>query len=204
MAERMAEPFPHQPPLLVGSIGRRSSGYWGMVFVVISEASLFAYLFFAYFYFAVQPHSAGWPPGGPPDLTYAIPQTIVLLLGCASTWWAERGVVRGARGALLIGLAITLMLAVIFVVLQCLDWADKPFSLATGPYSSLYFTITGAHLVHLIAGLIMVAAVLVWSALSYFGPLRHAPVPTTALYWYFVTVIWLALFFTIYITPYLG
>lgn len=200
----MAEPFPYQPPLLVGSVGRRSSGYWGMVFIVISEASLFAYLFFAYFYFAVQSHSAGWPPSGLPSLRYAIPQTIVLLLGCASMWWAERSVVRGARGRLLIGLAATLVLAAIFVVLQCLDWADKPFSLATDAYSSLYFTITGVHLVHLVAGLLMVAAVLLWSALGFFGPLRHAPVPTTALYWYFVTLIWLALFFTLYITPYLG
>ena len=200
----MAETFPNQPPLLVGSIGRRSSGYWGMVFVVISEASLFAYLFFAYFYFAVQQHSGGWPPSGPPSLAYAIPQTICLLFGCASMWWAERGVTRGDRSGLLIGLAVTLVLAAAFVVLQSLDWSDKPFSLATDTYSSLYFTITGLHLVHLVAGLIMVAAVLLWSFLGYFGLLRHAPIPATALYWYFVTVIWLALFFTIYITPYLG
>jgi heme/copper-type cytochrome/quinol oxidase subunit 3 len=111
---------------------------------------------------------------------------------------------RGDRGGLLIGLAVTLFLSIVFVVLQCLDWAEKPFSLATDSYSSLYFTITGVHLVHLVAGLIMLAAVLLWSFLGYFGPFRNTPVPTTALYWYFVTVIWLALFFTIYITPYLG
>jgi heme/copper-type cytochrome/quinol oxidase subunit 3 len=200
----MAERFPHEPPLLVGSVGRRSNGYWGMVFVVISEASLFAYLFFAYFYFTVQQHSGGWPPNGPPSLAYAIPQTIVLLIGCVSMWWAERGVVRGDRLGLLVGLAITLLLAAIFVVLQFLDWADKPFSLATDSYSSLYFTITGVHLAHLVVGLVMVAAVLAWSLLGYFGPLRNTPVPTAALYWYFVTVVWAALFFTLYITPYLG
>jgi cytochrome c oxidase subunit III len=200
----MAERFPYEPPLLVGSIGRRSNGYWGMVLVVISEASLFAYLFFAYFYFAVQQHSSGWPPSGPPSLVYAIPQTIVLLLGCGSMWWADRGVMRADRLGLLIGLAVTLLLSIVFVILQCLDWADKPFSLATDSYSSLYFTITGVHLVHLLAGLVMVAAVLLWSVLGYFGPFRNTPVPTAALYWYFVTVIWLALFFTIYVTPYLG
>ncbi|MFO1533596.1 MAG: hypothetical protein ABR562_07900, partial [Thermoplasmatota archaeon] len=45
-----------RPPLPMGSIGLRSSGFWGMVFLVLSEASLFAYLFFSYFYFSVQPH----------------------------------------------------------------------------------------------------------------------------------------------------
>ena len=168
----------------------------GVVFIVISEASLFAYLFFAYFYFAVQSHTHGWPPSGPPSLAYAIPQTIVLLLGCGSMRWVTRGVARGAHGALVIGLAVTLLLAAIFVLLQFLDGADKPFSLATDAY-------TGLHLAHLIAGLIMVAAVFLWPAFRFFGPLRHTPVPVTALYWYFVTAIWVALFFTLYATPYL-
>jgi heme/copper-type cytochrome/quinol oxidase subunit 3 len=47
----------------------------------------------------------------------------------------------------------------------------------------------------------MIAAVLAWSALGYFGPLRHAPVTITAFYWYFLTAAWLWLFFALYGTP---
>jgi hypothetical protein len=33
------------PPLPSGSIGARASGWWGVIFVAMSEASVFAYLF---------------------------------------------------------------------------------------------------------------------------------------------------------------
>jgi len=88
----MSEVFPYRPPLPMGSIGLRSSGFWGMVFLVLSEASLFAYLFFSYFYFSVQPHPGPWPPSGPPDLSYAIAQTAIVLIACATMWWADRSV----------------------------------------------------------------------------------------------------------------
>lgn len=200
----MSEVFPYRPPLAIGSVGLRSSGFWGLVFLIISEASIFAYLFFSYYYFAIQPHSGPWPPSGPPDFTYSAPQTALVLIGSATLWWADRAAAQAARGTLLIGLAVGLVVSLAFVALQFLDWYSKPFSLATGPYASLYFTIGGVHLAHLVAGVVMMAAVLGWSALGYFGPVRHVPVTITAFYWYFVTVIWLAVLFTLYISPYLG
>ena len=200
----MSEAFPYRPVLPVGSVGRRSSGYWGVVFLVLSEASLFCYLFFAYYYFSVQPHTGPWPPSGPPDFTYAAPQGATVLIASGTMWWAERSAALGARGGVLLGLAASLVLALGFIALQFIDWYDKPFSLASDPYGSFYFVLTGVHLAHLVLGTIMIAAVLVWSALGYFGPVRHVPVTVAAFYWYFVTIVWLALFFTVYGTPYLS
>jgi heme/copper-type cytochrome/quinol oxidase subunit 3 len=40
--------------------------------------------------------------------------------------------------------------------------------------------------------------------LGYFGPVRHSYVSIGAIYWHFVDAVWLAVFFTFYITPYLG
>ena len=50
--------------LPVGAAGTRSTGWWAMMFVILTEGSLFAYLLFSYYYFAVQPQQ-DWPPGGP-------------------------------------------------------------------------------------------------------------------------------------------
>lgn len=200
----MSEALPYRrPPLPMGSIGRRASGFWGLLFLVLSEASVFAYLFFAYYYFAIQPHTAPWPPSGPPDLTYAIGQTVVALIACVTLWWADRAAERAARGSVLLALAGGLVLSLAFIVLQLLDWHSKPFSLATDPYASLYFTIGGVHLAHVAVAVVMIAAVLVWVALGYLGPVRHVPVTVTAYYWYFVAVVWLGVFFTLYLSPYL-
>jgi len=200
----MADVFPYRPALPMGSVGRRSSGYWGAVFLVLSEASIFAYLFFAYYYFAVQPHPAPWPPSGPPGFVYTAPQTALMLLAAAAAWWADRAAARPLGGGLRIGLAVTLLLGIGFTVLQFLDWYDKPFALATDPYASLYYLITGVHLAHVAVGIVMTMTVLVWAALGYFGPVRHVPVTVTALYWYFLIAIWLAVFFTLNVTPYLA
>jgi heme/copper-type cytochrome/quinol oxidase subunit 3 len=193
-----------KPPLLSGSIGLRASGWWGMVFLVMSEASVFSYLFFAYFYFAVNVEYRPWPPYGAPSLRFALPETLVVLLAAAAMWFADHRAAIGLRVPSLIGLLIAALFGIGFIALGLADWKSKPFSLSSSVYSSIYFVLTGAHLVHVVVGVVMSAAVLVWSAIGYLGPVRHVPVTVAALYWYFVAASWLAVFFVLYITPYLG
>lgn len=199
-----SDAFPVQPPLPMGSIGRRASGTWGVVFLGISESTVFAYLAFAYFYFSSQPHYGPWPPDGPPNWFYPGLQTALVLAGCLTTWGANRAVARGARLGLLLGLTASLLLALGFVTLQFLDWYHKSYGFATDPYSSFYFVISGFHLAHVVVAVLMFAAVLAWSALGYFGPVRHTPVKVAAIYWYFVTIMWLVVLFTLDVTPYFG
>ena len=45
-------------PLPTGSIGALANGYWGMIALIVTEAALFVYLEFSYYYYAVQPHAA--------------------------------------------------------------------------------------------------------------------------------------------------
>ena len=82
-------------PLPVGSIGYMSAGWAAALFLLISEASIFAYLFFAYFYFSVQPDYQ-WPPGSPPSFAFSAPQTAIVMIGAATSWWAARLANRGA------------------------------------------------------------------------------------------------------------
>jgi cytochrome c oxidase subunit III len=197
----MSETLVPGGPLPVGAIGTRASGWWGAWFLIISEASIFAYLFFTYFYFSVQP-AAGWPPGGPPPFTYAAPQLALAVIGCISATFADRAMTRGAIGASLAGLGVTALVGAGFIALQALDWASKPFGFASDTYASVYFVITGAHLAHVVAGEIMFLVLVAWTALGYFGPVRHLPITVGMLYWYFVAALWLAVFFVINITPY--
>ena len=51
--------------LPVGSIGGYASGWYGAWLLVTTEAALFGYLLFGYFYVTTQA-AAPWPPDGPP------------------------------------------------------------------------------------------------------------------------------------------
>ncbi|HEY7663071.1 MAG TPA: cytochrome c oxidase subunit 3 [Xanthobacteraceae bacterium] len=188
-------------PLPMGAIGTSASGWWGACFLLISETSLFAYLFFSYFYFSIQP-PANWVPGGPPSFFYPGIQTGIVLVGCATVWFANRSIQLGQWLFALLGLAATWLLCSGFIAVQFLDWFDKPFTFALDTYSSEYFLITGAHLAHVVLGWIILLMVLIWTALGYFDPVRYVPVTITALYWYFVAAIWIGVFFTLTCTPY--
>lgn len=193
--------YPAQLP--VGSKAHHASGWWGMLTVIATEGVLFAYLLFSYFYIAS--HAAPpWPPAGPPKLSLAIPCTIVLLLGSVTAWWAERGIDRGNQKQCMAGFAASVALGIAFLVLEGLDWARAPFHLTSGAYSSLYFTITGFHIAHVLVGMLLLIVLFLWTALGYFDAKRHSALSIGVLYWHFVTVVWLAVFLTFYIAPRLG
>ncbi|MGN6388423.1 MAG: cytochrome c oxidase subunit 3 [Burkholderiaceae bacterium] len=185
--------------LPVGSVFKESTGVWGMVTLIATEAALFAYLLFSYFYLASQAQGR-WPPSGPPKLTLASINTVILIVSSVFVWWGEQGAKRGKKGQTVIGLAGGLVLGIAFIGLQLKEWHDKPFGITTDPYGSLFYTITGFHMMHVVVGLVFLAVMLIWAALGYFSPRRHAPLSIGALYWHFVDVVWLAVFSSLYLS----
>src|SRR4051794_24246435 len=82
--------------LPAGSVSYRSAGWWAMMYAIASEAALFGYLLFSYYYFAIQPHVAKWPPE-PMGFKLSVPNTIILVLSSVAVWWAERGLRKDVR-----------------------------------------------------------------------------------------------------------
>jgi heme/copper-type cytochrome/quinol oxidase subunit 3 len=198
----MAEGVYSGGSLPVGAKGLNSVGWWGVLCLIATEASLFAYLLFSYYYIALQ-RGPSWTPEPHPPLHLAGPNTLILLSSSVAVWWGEGGARRGLRRRQLVGLSAAILLGSVFLVVQAFEWRAKGFGPASGAYGSLYFIITGFHMAHVIAGLGLLAAVLAWSLLGYFNPRRYEPVSIAAVYWHFVDAVWLAVFFTFYVSPYL-
>jgi len=100
-------------------------------------------------------------------------------------------------------MALALVLGVCFVVIQLNEWSRKTYDMSSNLYGSLYFTITGFHMLHVIIGLVILMTLLLWMALGYFDHRRYAAVTIGGLYWHFVDVVWLFVFTTLYLLPYL-
>lgn len=181
----------------------RSPGFLGMALVVATEASFFAYLLFAYFYLASMATGA-WPPGGAPDLKLALPNTVILIISSGTIWWAESGIKKEKQGRLRLGLSVTLVLGIVFLALQALEYSHKTFTPATSAYGSLFFTITGFHGAHVFAGLLMNIVVQIWAWRGQFTARHHLAVSNVVLYWHFVDVVWIVVFVSLYLTPRLG
>jgi cytochrome c oxidase subunit 3 len=188
------------PALPVGSIGSQASGYFGVWWVIITEASLFVYLLFSYAYCAMQ-FPGPWPPSGPPELGLASADTLILILSSIAVALGEHSIKRGQRARLTIGLAIGFVLGIVFVAIQLKEWASKGASLSSNLYYSFYFTTTGFHMAHVIIGVLILGALTIWSALGKFDVMRNSPVSIGSLYWHFVDAVWIVIFTTYYIVP---
>ena len=198
----MAETMQLDQALPVGSEGKHSGGWWGVLALIATEASLFAYLLFTYFYLASQSEQH-WPPEGLPALLVPGMNTVILLSSSVFVWASERCIQFRRSQWSLASMALAFILGVCFVVIQLNEWSKKSYDMASNLYGSLYFTITGFHMLHVVVGLVILMVLLLWMALGYFDHRRYAAVSIGGLYWHFVDVVWLFVFTSLYLTPYL-
>jgi heme/copper-type cytochrome/quinol oxidase subunit 3 len=181
----------------------RTPGWWGMVLFVTTEATLFATLLGSYFYVRFQ-YGPQWPPPGieKPELVKPLVMTALLLPSSLPVMWAERGIRKGQRWRLELGLLATLLMGSAFLALQATEYASKlaEFTFTTNVYGSLFYVITGFHGTHVAIGLLMIAWLLAAALRGSFGYRRHERVRITATYWHFVDLVWAAILFTVYLS----
>lgn len=192
----------HGQMLPVGSVGELSSGWWGMAAMIATEASLFGYLIFSYLYLASQT-TQHWPPEGLPRIGIGALNTCVLLSSSVFVWLGERFVRRRRIKWAVAAIAFAIGLGIVFVGIQLKEWHGHPYGIATHQYGSLYFTITGFHVMHVLVGLVVLICLLFWTGRGYFDERRYAALKIGGLYWHFVDVVWLFIFTTLYVTPFL-
>jgi heme/copper-type cytochrome/quinol oxidase subunit 3 len=187
--------------LPVAPRGQLASGWWGMVMLIITEAALFSALLFCYYYVFAQHADHQWPPNGQLALKGALPNTIVLFLSGVAFAWAHSAMRRGELRKVPVRLALSIVLGIVFIVVQAFEWHSKPFNWRSHTFGSLYYTITGFHMLHVAVGVLMLVAVLVWAARGRYTRTDHLGMTTTGYYWHFVDAVWLVVFFSFYLWP---
>ncbi|MCX9155533.1 cytochrome c oxidase subunit 3 [Niveibacterium sp. 24ML] len=199
---------------------------WSMGWFIFSEVMFFAAFFGVLFYVRVLsvPELADgasamlwdgfekkWPSAGPyveeaftPMGAWGIPaiNTLILLSSGATLTWAHWGLLKGARGQLIKGLVLTVLLGVIFLGLQVYEYVHAydalNLRLTSGIYGSTFFMLTGFHGMHVTIGATMLAVILARSIKGHFTAERHFAFEAVAWYWHFVDVVWLFLFIVVY------
>lgn len=179
----------YQPPL--------SSGVLGMLLLLATEAMFFAGLISAYL--VSRANAAAWPPPDQPRLPVATTagNTAVLLLSAVTLAVVlERfGGADRARWAARRWLALTAASGAAFLLLQGREWARLiRFGLTAGSsiYGGFFYVIVGMHGLHVLAGLVLLTAVLVARP-------GAVPLVPASLYWFFVVGLWPVLYVLVYL-----
>lgn len=128
--------------------------------------------------------------------------TLILLTSGATVTWAHWALKLNKRRQLLIGLACTVLLGMLFLGLQSYEYheayTEMKLTLAAGIYGTTFFMLTGFHGLHVTIGTIMLIVIFLRSLYGHFTPERHFAFEAVAWYWHFVDVVWLFLFIFVY------
>lgn len=173
------------------------SGWWGVLLFVATEATLFGLMIGSYFYLRFQ--SAHWPPAGVDKPKVALPLLLTaVLVSTAAPLFAAVGAARRGRTRaawLLVLLALVVQAAYLGVQVHEFTGDLDKMSPKDTAYASIYFTLLGAHHVHVAIG-ILLELWLVTRLLSGLNNYRLIALRCVALYWYFVTALGVAVVFT--------
>jgi cytochrome c oxidase subunit 3 len=169
----------------------------GVVLFLASELMFFAALFAAYY--ELRANRGPWPPpmvrlnpvegGVGTFLLFAASAVMVL-----ATRAMDRQRLRAARW----WTASAIVAALGFVAESLHGYAKNAFTIATNAYGSIYYTMTGFHLLHVLAGIGILTALLIGMRSRALRANHRAGAEAMTYYWHFVFVVWLGIFATIY------
>jgi len=181
---------------------------WGMLAFLGSELATFGALFGYYFY--IRAGEWGSMLVGVPNLTTSlvIGNTLILIVSSVTLHYAHVGIRNDDRAKFIGGLAVTLLLGVIFIGGQVYEYYEfiihEGFTLTSGLFASAFFGLTGLHGLHVSLGAVLLGIVFVRALMGQYSAERHVSVSTVSMYWHFVDVVWVFLVVVLYVGAEVG
>ncbi|MEK7880186.1 MAG: cytochrome c oxidase subunit 3 [candidate division NC10 bacterium] len=126
--------------------------------------------------------------------------TLVLLTSSMTMVSAFAAGEHGDRRGVRRHLAWTILLGLLFLVIKGFEYSKEVslgFTPVTAPFWSFYYTMTGLHALHVLAGIVVNATLFV---LARKGLEHHHRVELGGLYWHFVDIVWIFLFPLLYMS----
>ncbi len=168
------------------------------VLFLASDLMFFAALFAAYY--DLRANRAQWPPAGVHlDAVEATVGTLLLGISSVVMVLATRAMDRGANGAARWWTGTAIVAAASFVGLSLHGYAQNGFTPATNSYGSIYYTLTGFHLLHVAIGIGILAALLIGMRSPALRSRHRQGAEAMTYYWHFVFIVWIGIWGSVYL-----
>jgi cytochrome c oxidase subunit III len=186
----------------------------GMWVFLVTEVMFFGGLFLAYIVYRTTYPEAWEKSSQELNVILGAVNTAVLICSSLTMVLAVRSAQIGSRRGQIVNLILTMMFGSTFLVVKYFEYAAKfEHHLVPGPhfgpqpplpfgseiFFSLYFIMTGIHALHMVAGLGLMATMLVMAWRGRFTPDYYGPIEVSGLYWHFVDIVWIFLFPLLYL-----
>lgn len=186
----------------------------GMWLFLASEVLFFGSLFTAYIVYRMLYPEGFAEASQHLNMLLGGVNTGILLTSSFTMALAVNAAQRNRHKTLLLFLVLTLILGIAFLGLKAFEYRQEfnenlfpggeflfpePYTREARLFFSLYFTMTGLHAVHMIAGLGIITTLIVLAWRNHFSSNNYSPVDLTGLYWHFVDIVWIFLFPLLYL-----
>jgi heme/copper-type cytochrome/quinol oxidase subunit 3 len=144
--------------------------------------------------------TANWLPRGVevPDVSVHI-MMITMVGACVMAQWAVSAIRQGNRRDTALALGVLALFGVAVLNAQVYVYNTMELDIRANGYSTLVFTITGAFLVALVAGIVFAVLMAFRELGGRYSAKDHDGISSLALYWYFLTLVFAGVWYCIYI-----
>lgn len=198
MTDARVVPKETLPVLLTGA---GAPVWWAMIVLVAIETTVFVTLISSYLFlrFTVP----AWPPEGIPQPGLVLPliNTGVLLASSIAVFWGASGLKKGELRRLKIGVAIGIVMEVVFFGIKVVLSTGLEYGFTTHAYGSIFSTIDRLHTAHVVVAILMASVAEVLAIRGYFTQHRRLGIEAVNIYWQFVAVIWIPVFVVLFLVP---
>jgi heme/copper-type cytochrome/quinol oxidase subunit 3 len=190
--------------LTEGTADSRALIWWGNLGMLAIEGTMFAMALATYLY--LRSVNLDWPPSTvpKPDLLLPTINTAMLFLSCAAAFAIDRASITknmtairvGQVTCIAVGLTVLYLRFALIVPSLGYKWSDHA-------YGSIVWTIIGMHTLHMVTATGETALLFVYGLFKPVMKKHLLDFRTTAVYWYFVALVWIPFYFVIFIEPWM-
>ena len=183
------------------AFGIKAPIWWGQLWMMAIESTIFLILIAAYFY--TRMGFSVWPPPRDPTPGLLLPtlNLVVLALSCLPMRWSGKAGVRERIGAAAFWLAVGAAMAIGALAIRWYELAALQFKWNTDVYGSYVWSLLGLHTLHLIADTVESLVILLVLGFGRVGGKQQQALEVDGLYWYFVVGAYFPLYLLIYVYP---
>lgn len=167
--------------------------------VIAAECAFFGTMIMSFIYLRIEETSSVFQTLSTTDIVMASANTIVLLISAATARNAVIGTQAGRdQQHLLRWLAITMVLGVIFVIGQIVEFSHSGVQIDATALGGAFFVLLVFHAVHVLGGGFALFLAYLLARKNFVRVARHTTLQMTVWFWYFVVAVWLILYLVLY------
>lgn len=174
--------------------------WWGTLGFMVIEGSMFVMVLVVYFF--LRTRVPEWPPSLPnPDITFGTVNLVLMVLSAVPNHLTKTAADRYDLGRVRLLLPVCVLFGAAMLVVRVFEFGSLGGAWDYNAYASIVWFIMGLHTVHLLTDVADTAVLTALMFTAHVEPKRFVDVSENALYWYFIVLMWIPVYATVYWAP---